>query len=348
MSLTYRTRRRLQRLGAVVLFLTMVITVGWFCWVVWLERYIVYTRDGAVIDFERSEQTLQGEVAVPPVAGNGPGIHFNEGENAISTSTEMTQLFGYYITADMLLNDMEGTRQKVEMLDRGTPVMIELKGGWGSFYYSSDIDGAIRSASMDVAAVDELIEYMQSRNMYLIAQIPAFRDYTYALNHVNAGIPFTGGGGALWMDDGGCYWLKPTDSGIIGYLASIILELRGMGFHEVVLRDFEVPNGERVIYNGDEQTDLLSAANTLITACSTSYFTVSFTVDSTAFPLPDGRCRIYVNNVSAKDVERSAQQVTFSDPDLRLVFMADTTDSRYDSYSVVRTLDLIDLPEAKG
>ena len=52
MSITYRTRRRLRRIGTAALFLLMLFVIGWFCWVIWVERYIVYTRDGASIDFD--------------------------------------------------------------------------------------------------------------------------------------------------------------------------------------------------------------------------------------------------------------------------------------------------------
>jgi len=345
MNITYRTRRRLQQLGTILLFLVMVIVIGWFCWVVWLERYIVYTRDGAAIDFEVSLENMSGEVAVPPAMGEGPEIHYNEGENAINTSTDLTQLSGYYISATMLQEDIAGVRARVETLPVGTPVMIELKGGYGSFYYSTQLEGAKTAGSVDVAAVDSLIAYMKSRNFYLIGEVPAFRDYTFGLEHHNesVGITYTGGRGALWADDGGCYWLKPTHSSVLGYLTSIILELRGMGFDEVLLRDFEVPNGTKVVYEGDEQTDLAEAAGKLLTSCTASYFTVSFLCEEATFPLPEGRCRMYLNNISAKDVERYGSQVTFMDPQLRLVLLADTKDTRYDTYGVLRTLDLIDL-----
>lgn len=345
MNITYRTRQRLQRIGTVLLFLVMVIVVGWFCWVVWLERYIVYTRDGADIDFSISLEDMSGEEAVPPVLSEGLEIHYNEGDNAISTSTELTQLSGYYISGTMLQEDIASVRAKLETLSVGTPVMIELKGGYGSFYYSTALEGAQTAGSVDVAAVDSLIEYMQSRNFYMIAQIPAFRDYSFGLSHHNesVGITYSGGRGALWADDGGCYWLKPTHSSVLGYLTSIILELRGMGFDEVLLRDFEVPNGTRVIYDGDEQADLAEAAGKLLTSCSTSYFTVSFLCEDPAFALPDGRCRMYLSGISAKDVERYGSQVNFTDPQLRLVLLADTKDTRYDTYGVLRTLDLIDL-----
>lgn len=341
MSIPYRTRRRLQRIGTAALFLLLVGIFAWLCWVIWVERYIVYTREGASIDFSLSAEVNSGEVALPPAADEGPEIYYNEGENAVNTSTDLAQLVGYYISGDMLSGDIASIREIVNSLPTNTPVMIDLKGGYGSFYYSSDLTDAVISSSVNVTAVDELIELMRSKNLYLIARVPAFQDYTYALNHVSSGIPFTGGRGALWMDDDGCYWLKPTDSAVMGWLSSIVLELRGRGFHEVVLDKFWVPDGQRVIYDSDEAADLAAVANTLVTSCSTSSFTVSFTGSSaTAFTLPEGRCRMYLTGVSAKDAEITAVQSGFTDPQIKLVFVADTNDTRFNDYGVLRSLNL--------
>lgn len=345
MMFSYRTRRRLKRLGIAALFLLMIAIIGWFCWVVWVERYIVYTRDGASINFDLPVENLSGEVAVPPVPGEGPQIHYNEGDNAINTSTDMVQMYGYYITGDMLADDLDEVKERIAVLPSNTSVMIDMKSGYGSFYYNSGLADAVISQSVNIADVEALINQIKNRNLYLIARIPAFQDYCYALNHVTSGIPFTGGGGALWMDTEGCYWLKPTDSAVHGWLTSIILELRGMGFDEVVLDDFMVPDSQRVVYNGDREADLVDTATKLITTCSTSYFTVSFRVSSATFPLPEGRCRMYVGNIAGKDVEITAAQTGLTDPQIRLVFLAETNDTRYDAYSVLRPMHMLELDD---
>ena len=94
MAIAYRTRRRLQRLGSLGLFLLVLGIIAWLCWVVWVERYIIYTDEGATLDFDLNPQIPMGEVAQPPMAGEGPEIHYNEGENALNTSTELIRLTG--------------------------------------------------------------------------------------------------------------------------------------------------------------------------------------------------------------------------------------------------------------
>lgn len=342
MAIPYRTRRRLRRLGSLALFLFVFTVFTWLCWVIWVERYIVYTRDGATVDFSLSAQVPAGEIALPPAAGEGPDIHYNEGENAVNTSTDLIQLSGYYITYEMLRDDLEGVREKINSLPTNTPVMIDVKGGHGSFYYSTGLADEVISTRVDATAVDELIRLMIRKNLYPIARLSAFQDYTYGLNHVPSGIPYTGGRGALWMDSENCYWLKPTDSGVLSRITAIVLELRSLGFKEVVLDDFTVPQNQRVIYEGDRTADLAAAASKLLTSCTTTSFTLSFTVDSASFPLPEGRCRMYLNNVAAKDAEITAAQSSVAEPKIQIVFLASTNDTRFDDYSVLRILDMLD------
>ena len=106
MSIPYRTRRRLNRLGIVLMILLLVGTIAWLCWVVWLERYVVYTADGASLDFEQSAQDISGEVAAPPVAQQNISIYYNEGSDALDTGNELTQINGYFISSNMLQNDI--------------------------------------------------------------------------------------------------------------------------------------------------------------------------------------------------------------------------------------------------
>ena len=335
MNIPYRTRLRLQRIGVVALFVLLLMILAWFCWVLWLERYVIYTDDGAVINFEISSERLSGVEAKPPVSDHTVDIYFNEGDNAIETQTELVQMAGYFVTVDDLVQDFNGIREKLLSLPTGTPVMMDMKSRYGYFYYPSNIEGVQFSSSVNVEEMGKLIDELRLRGLYLIAKVPAYRDYLYGLNHTDNGLPVKGG--YLWMDDEGYYWLKPKANGTMGFLTSIILELKEIGFHEVVLCDFTFPVTDRIVYSGDKQEDLITAANTLVTSCSSNFFTVSFIVDAT-FPLPEGRTRMYVENVSAQNVGYTANQVDLADPEIKLVFIAATNDTRYNDYSVLRPL----------
>ena len=341
MNIPYRTRRTITRVGTVCLTVLVVLILFWFCFVVYMERYVVYTQDGAVLDMSFNSNDLTGEVALPPVSNQNVPIYFNEGMNSIELGNALTQLDGYYVDQNALTTDIAGVWEDLEALPAGTPVMIDLKGGYGSFYYSSHLSDAIFSQSVSVASVDEMIQMMQQRGFYTIARVSAFRDYNYGLNHVPNGLYMTNRKG-LWADSGGCYWLNPTDSAALNWVASVVLELKALGFREVVLTDFCFPNTDKILFSGDRD-----AAKKLMTMCGSDTFTLSFASSSAAFPLPEGRSRIYLENVSATDVAAKVGQYQGEEPEIYLVFVASTNDTRYNDYSVLRPISVADVLEAQ-
>ena len=48
MFLPYKTRRFLRGLGTTVLVLALILVLAWVVWMLWLDRYIVYTRTGMI------------------------------------------------------------------------------------------------------------------------------------------------------------------------------------------------------------------------------------------------------------------------------------------------------------
>ena len=346
MSIPYRTRRVLNRVGTVLLIFLLVGIIAWLCWVVWLERYVVYTADGASLDFEQSSQDIVGEVAMPPVAEQNISIYYNEGSDALDTGNELTQINGYYISSNMLQTDITGVLDKIERLAAGTPIMIDMKGPYGSFFYPSHLDDALHSASTDVEAVGALVDTLKNKKFYTIARVCSLRDWNFGNNHVTTGLYMLSRAG-LWLDSEGYFWLDPTNDTPTSWITSVVLELKEMGFDEVLLADFRFPNSDQYIFNGDKDAALQEAAAKLMSTCGSSDFTLSFAVDNPAFTLPDGRCRLYLEDVDAASVEAKAAQVTVDDPAVQLVFLAATNDTRFDNYSVIRSLNAAEVIEAQ-
>ena len=51
MSIPYRTRRALSRIAFVLAAILMVAVLVWMCWLLWLDRFLVYTHEGVKLDF---------------------------------------------------------------------------------------------------------------------------------------------------------------------------------------------------------------------------------------------------------------------------------------------------------
>lgn len=342
MKLTFTTKRKLQRAGLVALVILMVSILVWFCWVVWLERFMVYSADGATLNFD-AYYSGSGEVAVAPNLEETVSIYVNEGSNAVNTSTELTGINGYYIDADALTQDFATVKANINTLPPGTAVMIEMKNIWGSFFYSSNLPDATLSSKLDTKTVDALIQELNSKNLYTIAMIPAFRERYYCLldsSYASAGLAQKGKA-YLWSDDESCYWLNPSSTRALNWVISIIQECKSLGFDEVVLTEFRFPNTDQITFNGDQAEALASAAATIMTTCSNDTFAVSFMSDDSTFLIPEGRSRLYLENISAKTVDAVAATVQVPNTIANLVFVSTTNDTRFDAYSSLKPITLM-------
>lgn len=342
MSLTYRTKRRLQRAGLIGLTLLLVVILAAFCWVIWLERYVVYTEDGATLNFNLVEKPGTGQLAQPPSAGETVPMYINEGLDAIDLNAALEQISGYYIDGETLQAGAAAVRDTVSTLPAGTAVLLEVKSIWGQFNYSSGVSNVTPSNRVDIEQVDKLISDLNSRNLYAVAVLPAFRDrYFFLINNRNTSCGLAiKGKGYLWQDDDNCYWFDPSDRDTISWLQQIIEELRKLGFDEVVLTEFRIPNTDRIVFSENRDETIKKVAQTLVTTCATDSFAVSFMAADSSFPVPDGRTRLYMENVGPKNVELVAAQLNFEDPQAKLVFMSTTNDTRYDEYSVIRPISM--------
>lgn len=347
-KMTYKTRRSLHRILTVLLIVGMALALFSFCWNIWVARYVVYTRDGATLDFTRGPLPDNAVIAQQPKADENVSIYYNEGSDAVELSQELSSVNGYYIDYDVLKQgNFEEIKTDLNRLKAGTAIMIELKGGYGSFYYTSGLTGAVSSASVNTTAVDELIQYVRSKGFYMIAKISAFRDYDFGNRNVTSGLYMKSRAG-LWADNGGCYWMDPTSANTLGWITSIVNEIRSLGFSEVVLDNFRFPaETDKYIFNGSMEESITSAATTLLANCGGDNFVLSFVGTTTSFPLPDGRTRLYLSGVQAGEVAAKASQVTFENPEARLVFLCDTNDTRFDAYCVLRPLSVAEGLEAQ-
>lgn len=339
-NLSYRARRRLVRLGYVLLGLVLVAIVVWLIWMLWLSHHVVYTRDGAYLDFSLSSRDLEGEVAQPKPPAQEVSIYFNEGENTLQTTAELTQMYGYYIDGDMLSKDFDGVLRTLRRLPAGTPVLLEVKDVMGRFYYTTSL-GTNRK-DIDPARVDALINELVHGDLYAIARFPAFREYLWAVDNVNYGLSSTKGA-YLFLDsqspDGNrCYWLDPTKNGTMDFVMAQLTEIKEKGFDEVVLADFRFPDSTEYRFAGDKTQVLISTAKSLASTYASNRFTLSFEVTDMAFTLPEGRTRMYMTGITAEEAKNVAESTTVTDKMINLVFTTPLLDTRFDGYSVLRPI----------
>ena len=338
MSLPFRTRQTISRLLATLLVILLIFAILLACWFFWLNRYVVYTRNGAVLDFGVHLDFPDSVPAEPADPLPTIDIHYNEGDGAISTTTtELKQLSGYYVSEEMLKGDISAISKQIQLLPTGTTIMLDVKNIRGDFLYNSN-QGYL-SDKVDRAALEEMISTLRSKGYYLIARLPAFRDYRYGLNNVNDGL-FNLDRWSLWMDEDRCYWLNPNSDGTLTYLLQIVTELRTLGFHEVCFYDFRIPDTDKIYFTEDRAETIRKVASVLVKTCTSDKFAVSFMGTDPSFPLPEGRTRLFFQGVSAADAANLAAQTGLENTAVKVAFLTDLNDTRFDSFGVIRPLPI--------
>ena len=341
----FRTRQLLRRIAVTVLVLVLIAAVVLGCWVLWLDRYIIYTRDGVKLDFDLPPSLTPGRPAVPPAPGKPVDIVYQEDiRTEDPEASPMAQMSGVYADIAMLTEQFDATAENLRQLDPAIPILLDVRNLKGDFFYSSD-QGKTASG-MDAEAVTALIMELKADGHYLIARMPAFREHAYILEdeteRVPYGLPRAGGGGSLWLDESGPnYWLDPRSNGTLSRLIAIITELKLLGFDEVVLDDFRIPDTDRIVFEADRAETIADTASALVKVCGSENFTVSFVAEDPAFPLPQEHSRLYLRNAEASRLAELASQTGLEDPTVRLVFLTELLDTRFDTYSVLRPADSV-------
>ena len=334
--MSYRTRRLIRRFLTVALWLFILGLLFWGCWMIWIQRYVVYTPEGVKIDLTRSTVDISGQIAVPPKERDPVSIHFVAAEDVANVGTELGQILGFHATTDALLHDVAAVSNQIDLLTPDSAVMIDLKSIYGNFFYHTKIPNSAVSENINATMVDNLITKLTSNDYYAIARVPAFREMdfdTTACLLDDDGYP--------WHDEEYCIWLDPTDDQTMAYLIQICTELQSLGFDEVVFYEFRFPDSSNYNFDSDlTKTEAIErAAADLISACTTGNFAVSFEGD-TSFVLPEGRSRLYINGISADKAASTAAAIPVADPAVNLVFMATSNDTRYNEFSALRAMNV--------
>lgn len=325
MNISYRTRQTLRRgltLAAIILAITAVV-LG--CLLLWLQRFVVYTDEGVVLDFHKKAtatgQLPQSDASAPSVTIRYDDTPFQEG---------LQQLNGYYISEKDLMESPSAVQTRLEQLPAGTPVLLDIKGYRGYFFYSTGV-GDHTSGLYDLEQMDALLRWLGQSDLYVIGRMSALRDFVSVWDNNSLGLKTTSGN--PYSDQGSYgigYWLDPTNSTVQNYLVDVLGELKRKGFDEVVLDNFCFPPTDTLAFTGDRAAALEQLAQKLIRSCASDDFTISFSSSDPTFSLPEGRCRLFLTDISAENAQTAWDAVSVAEKRLYLVFVAPNGDTRYD------------------
>lgn len=334
-KVSFRSKQRLRYFGIGTAIALGVLVIAAICLVVYLQRFVVYTPDGAHLDFsQRGGAPGNPDFDVEPSLSPLPSAPIElEDPNAEETPT-ITRLTGYYVTVEMLANP-ESVLQALTQESGPVAVLLDVRSIYGNYYYPSGLVGAETSSLVNASAVQTLIEQLAQRpNIHLAARFPAFRDSAYAMNNHACGLAISGG--ALWLDGDNCYWLDPTDTQTLSHIEQVVRELAEMGVDEVVLDDFIFPESAYIVFDGDRTEAVLDAAKRL--AANLADVDVTLSVTSPEPDLAEYFRRVYISDSDGSQVQDLAKslEVDFTPLEDRLVFCTDSRDTRFAQYGLLR------------
>ena len=342
-NLTWRTRKRLKTTALILGSAAALTFALWLCWILYLGRFVVYSRNGVRLDFDWVTPGSFVTAEAPPE--QDVTILYDDGsETVVERKKELEKLTGCTISLDMLTGDLAEVDEAIRQQPKGTAVLLELKSGPGNFYYKTTMPNAKVSSKVDKDAVADLIQYITKADYYTVACVPAFRDRAYGLKNTSCGLLHSSGR-YLWAGDDKCYWLDPAKNGTRSYLISIASELRDLGFDEVVFTDFCFPPTEDILYEEDRLTVLNETAEHLVYNLATEDFGVSFLTNDPGFKLPEGRTRVYRDGVEAAMAQEVAASLDIPSMQINLVYLTEAMDTRFDVFGVLRPLDMGSMPE---
>ena len=332
MRISYRKRlllRKILKLLGIVLAVAAVVVIGVL---IYFERFVTYERGGSAA-LHAPETTIPASEETAHVPATAGSITL-EIEQKPETEQTIGEMGGYYITTTML-RQPEKLLALLREMEQPCAVMIEVKSVFGNYYYSSSVSGA-QTADVDIEAIDAMIDYLHRRGFYMIAVVPAFRDRTFALDNQSCGLPLSGG--ALWMDDLGCYWLDPANETVQSHLMQVARELYDLGFSEIAFSEFRFPDTDSIVYSADRAQALTDAAQALDDFFAGSKLTLSYVTDRDDFPAAACSGRLYISNVDGSKVERYAQLYGSAEKLKELIFLANSRDTRFEARTVLRPL----------
>ena len=337
---SYRNRLRLRALLiglGIALVILIALAVGIF---IYLQRYVVYTPDGAHLDFStrpgasQTDTTLSNPNFVVEQADPVPGAEVVVDTDTTSETQTPTQMQGVYVTVEMLSQPSE-VAKALEAYTEPTAVLVEVRSIFGNYYYPSSLSGAETSTLVNAPAVEELIQTLAANeNLHLIARLPAFRNSAFALSNQECGLPLSSG--ALWLDADGCYWLDPANAKVLSHLEGAILELQTLGFDEVALDDFYFPDSANIAYDGDGAAAVTEAARLLTTDLAEETIQLSF---FTADPeVASYGTHVFAQEEDGAQVRPLVEALSGVCEPLedRLVFLTDSRDTRFASYGLLK------------
>ena len=245
----YRGRRTitdiLKFIAAVLAVLVVVVLGGIF----YLQRYVVYTDEGAKLELPPFLQFLRWEREEPePAESNTPpdlsDVSFTEDPSGSVSEpvSEPEEPAGFAL--ELPVSDVVSGAAAEKLAQAGAQALIlEMKDQEGRLAWHSGRAEADRAQVNGSQANSDALAQWNQGEVYTIARVCCFRDNSIPYYYNKLALRVSGGN---WRDELGLRWLSPAQEDAQGYIAALCGELAGLGFDEIVLEQFAFPTAGKL------------------------------------------------------------------------------------------------------
>jgi len=236
-----RTATDILKLIAVILGVLVVLAVAG---VLYLQKYVVYTDEGAKLELPPFLQVLRGEDREDPGASASlpdPGDLSIDIQPAGSQSEPQppveTEPAGFALALPVSAV-LDGTAAG-KLAEAGADALVlEMKSQDGKLAWLSNERIAGRARVNGTQAVNDALKQWNAGEVYTIARVCCYRDDSAPYYHNSLALRR---GNGNWKDELGLRWLSPAKEQNRAYIAGLCGELAAMGFDEIVLEQFHFP-----------------------------------------------------------------------------------------------------------
>lgn len=139
---------------------------------------------------------------------------------------------GIYVSSYSFM-DASFQKRLDTMIDNTTinAIVVDIKDAPGTILFDIGLDIPCVNPLMDMAKLEERLDYYQQKGIYTIARVAVFRDACFVKQHPELAVMNVNGG--PWRDNGGHYWLSPHEMQTKEYIRDMAKAVYARGFDEV-------------------------------------------------------------------------------------------------------------------
>ncbi len=251
----YRGKRKYSWI-ITLLAMLLVIMLALGVWLFYyLQRYIVYDKDGLRLDLSAQRDDIlhpgAAEQTAPPVPSARVDVEIVVEQRDYSdiqtdAGNNLHTIRGIFVPAkDVTENTLKYYAENMGDFDA---LVLELKGSDGFLRWHSGVAAADSFAVNGTLELTELLEPLKEKGIYLIAEISALSDSAMAQRNAPIALKSAVTGQAFTDADGVSY-LDPYSESTRAYLLALLAELQRMGFDEVLLSGVNCPDSDALQFS---------------------------------------------------------------------------------------------------